>query len=105
MRALNGPLTELRLLQHFNRKRGMEELRGEGASCQGVIVQSVCVPSLPPCPLRPILRAGGADSHHPSPFPHNLPTRRDIHSMASETVSGHAEWTEGGNWGSGLRAS
>lgn len=64
----------------------MEELRGEGTSCQGVIVQSFCVPPLPPCPLRLILRAVGPDSHrHPSP---NLPSRQGIYSMASEMFQG-----------------
>lgn len=77
MRALNGPLTELMLQWHFNRKRGKEELQGGGTSCQGVIVQSFCVPPLPPCPLGPLLRVVGPGSHrHPSP---NLPTRQDIH--------------------------
>lgn len=46
----------------------MEELRGEGTSCQGVIVQSSCVPPLPPCPLKPIWRAVGA-RFTPSPLP------------------------------------
>lgn len=42
-RVLNGSLTEPKLLWHFNRKRGKEELLvgwGEATSCQGIIVQS-----------------------------------------------------------------
>lgn len=104
MRALNGSLTELRPLWHFNRKRGKEELWrvGEGTSCQGVIVQSFCVPALPPCPLGPILRAVGLDSHHhPSP---NLSNRQGIH----RTEYGHGLFRamlSGGEAGTGEPSS
>lgn len=81
MRVLNGSLTEPRLLWHFNRKRGEEELRVEGGHqlSRGHCAELFCVPLLPPCPLRPLLRAVGLDSHCcPSP---NLPTRQGIHRI------------------------
>lgn len=79
MRALNGSLTEPMLPWHFNRKRGKEEL-GVGAGGPPAVKGSLCRAFVflhCHCPLRPISRAVGPESHHhPSP---NLPTRRDIH--------------------------